>query len=276
MSAKLMGQVWDLDIPHGEAWVLLALADHADHEGRNAYPGVELLAYKTNYSVRQVQRILASLEEKQIIKPVANEKGGRSARTVYEIHLENGDKKAPFRSIERVTKSHRISSEKGDISDTKRVTFQAEKGDISDTLYKEEPSLTVRRTVMPAANDCFDDLSEKMSEIESAVIEACKYECFDARSEKKLLETVATLSSAGFSPNDIREFSKTRRKVPAIQYLVSDLSSWRASQPPPSPAPKVYCGSCKSGWIPPGPGEDRARRCSCNRPSPAPVREVSV
>lgn len=167
MSAKLMGQVWDLDIPHGEAWVLLALADHADHEGRNAYPGVELLAYKTNYSVRQVQRILVSLEKKQIIKPVANEKGGRSARTVYEIHLENGVKKSPFRSVERVTGSRPLNTEKGDICDTKRVTFQAEKGDICDTLYKEEPSGTVRgnREAPALRTDSLDDLGEVLEEI---------------------------------------------------------------------------------------------------------------
>ena len=61
MSAKLMGQVWDLDLPHNQAWVLMALADHADHEGNNVYPGLGLLRYKTGYSERQIRRVLDEL-----------------------------------------------------------------------------------------------------------------------------------------------------------------------------------------------------------------------
>lgn len=29
MSVKVMGQVWDLDLPHNKLLVLLAMADHA-------------------------------------------------------------------------------------------------------------------------------------------------------------------------------------------------------------------------------------------------------
>jgi hypothetical protein len=35
MSAKQTGLVWELNLPHNEAWVLMAMADHADHEGRD-------------------------------------------------------------------------------------------------------------------------------------------------------------------------------------------------------------------------------------------------
>jgi hypothetical protein len=44
MSAKQTGLVWELDLPHNEAWVLMAMADHADHDGQNVYPGIPLLA----------------------------------------------------------------------------------------------------------------------------------------------------------------------------------------------------------------------------------------
>ena len=83
MSAKLMGQVWDLDLPHHEQSVLLALADHADHMGRNAHPGVELLAWKTGYSERQVQRILHALEAHRIIVRSGNTAGGRGRVGVW-------------------------------------------------------------------------------------------------------------------------------------------------------------------------------------------------
>jgi hypothetical protein len=36
MSGKIMGQVWDLALPHAELFVLLAMADHADHEDRTS------------------------------------------------------------------------------------------------------------------------------------------------------------------------------------------------------------------------------------------------
>ena len=58
MSAKQTGLVWELALPHNEAWVLMAMADHADHEGNNVYPGVPLLAWKTGYTTRQIRRIL--------------------------------------------------------------------------------------------------------------------------------------------------------------------------------------------------------------------------
>jgi hypothetical protein len=52
VSAKQTGLVRELDLPHNEAWLLMAMADHADHSGRNVYPGVSLLAWKTGYTVR--------------------------------------------------------------------------------------------------------------------------------------------------------------------------------------------------------------------------------
>jgi hypothetical protein len=39
MSAKQTGLVWELDLPHNEAWVLMAMADHADHDGHNVSRG---------------------------------------------------------------------------------------------------------------------------------------------------------------------------------------------------------------------------------------------
>ena len=38
MSAKQTGLVWELALPHNEAWVLMAMADHADHEGISEAP----------------------------------------------------------------------------------------------------------------------------------------------------------------------------------------------------------------------------------------------
>lgn len=75
MSAKLMGQVYDLDLPHNKAWVLMAMVDHADHIGRNIFPSLSLIAWKTGYSLKQVRRIVKDLVTDGILIEVGNKPG---------------------------------------------------------------------------------------------------------------------------------------------------------------------------------------------------------
>ena len=85
MSGKIMGKVWDLDLPHNQLLILLALADHADHEGNNVYPSLGLVAWKTGYSEQQVRRVMRDLEKAGILK-ATERKPGKSAR--YRIDIE--------------------------------------------------------------------------------------------------------------------------------------------------------------------------------------------
>ena len=62
MSVKMMGLVYDAHLPPGENSILLAYADHANHEGEEIYPGYTRIANKTGYSRRQVIRIAAQLQ----------------------------------------------------------------------------------------------------------------------------------------------------------------------------------------------------------------------
>lgn len=91
MSAKQTGLVWELQLPHNEARVLMAMADHADQEGNNVYPGVPLLAWRTGYTTRQVRRILAILQEKGLI--IVEEEGGGRRTTRYRLDLARADRK---------------------------------------------------------------------------------------------------------------------------------------------------------------------------------------
>jgi biotin operon repressor len=123
MSVKIMGKVWELNLPANEKLVLLALSDHADHNGENAHPGNKLLAMKTGYSERQVQRIIQSLQEKNLIQ-ASQDKGGRNLKKCYTIDPEKGDKTSSFsaskgRHIDTPKKSERVTSatQKGDICD---------------------------------------------------------------------------------------------------------------------------------------------------------------
>lgn len=93
MSVKIMGAIWDLDLPHELAWVLMAYADHADHDGRNCYPGTRLIAYKTGYSTRQVQRCTADLITRGLLA-VERQGGGRGHATVYRLDISRAPMKA--------------------------------------------------------------------------------------------------------------------------------------------------------------------------------------
>lgn len=67
MSGKTTGKVWDVKLPLPKKFVLLALADKADHNDENIHPGVPLVARMTGYSERQVRRIIKQLVEDGIL-----------------------------------------------------------------------------------------------------------------------------------------------------------------------------------------------------------------
>ena len=106
MSVRVMSGVWEVDLDHGAQGLLLALADHADDDGRRCYPSVPYLAWKTGYSESQVRRIMKQLRESGLIVSVANENGGRGNPVEYVIHLEKGSKKPPF-----IPKQERVGPE---------------------------------------------------------------------------------------------------------------------------------------------------------------------
>lgn len=94
-----MGWVWELDLSEHRKFVLLALADHADHEGRGVRPSHRLIAWKTGYSERSVRRIIGELLDLgilTIVRPAAGGRdGGRPAE--YRIDMSKGPRRPPFR-----------------------------------------------------------------------------------------------------------------------------------------------------------------------------------
>lgn len=85
MSVRIMGAVWDAPLPPSQKLVLMSYADHADHEGRNIWPGVPLTARKTGYSQRQVQRTTQELLELGIL---IEDGHGRNNVRRYRIDLD--------------------------------------------------------------------------------------------------------------------------------------------------------------------------------------------
>ncbi|MDE2106320.1 MAG: helix-turn-helix domain-containing protein [Patescibacteria group bacterium] len=95
MSAKIMGQVYDLELPANEQGVLLALADHADHDGENVFPSNGLIAWKIGCSEDTVSRIKKKLEQRGILITVKAQQG-RSK--LHRLNLSAGIKKKPYKS----------------------------------------------------------------------------------------------------------------------------------------------------------------------------------
>lgn len=61
MSVEAMSWVWKQELPPNGRLVLLAIADHADDNGGNAFPSQSTLARKTGYGERQIKNILDAL-----------------------------------------------------------------------------------------------------------------------------------------------------------------------------------------------------------------------
>ncbi len=111
-----MGMVWDYDLDHAQQLILLAMADHADHEGNNIYPSIGRLAWKTGYSSRQVQRIINQLIEIHAIECQTKRGTKTNNPHHYRITLENVPKKKPFEPKKRQNVTPDKMSPGGDIA----------------------------------------------------------------------------------------------------------------------------------------------------------------
>lgn len=149
MSVKVMGWVWDTDLPQDEKLVALAYADHADHDGTNIFPAISSIAQKTGYSERSVQRITRKLVERRLLlSDGEGPKGTRKWRMVVPPPVA-GDNMAP----------PRFSEQRGDnlapppASDvTGGVTPVTLRGDIA---MSPDSSLTISEPSMSPSSESF-------------------------------------------------------------------------------------------------------------------------
>lgn len=63
MSIRQILQVWEHKFSHPHQAVMLALADHAHEDGTGIRPSINRIAWKTGYSERSVQNIMAQLRQ---------------------------------------------------------------------------------------------------------------------------------------------------------------------------------------------------------------------
>ena len=89
-----MTRVWELDLGHAQQAVLLSMADHANDEGAEVFPSTGLIAWKSGYSKRQVQRIIDGMEECGLLERVAEAHGWRAVE--YRINFGVVPVKEPY------------------------------------------------------------------------------------------------------------------------------------------------------------------------------------
>lgn len=124
MSSKATSWVWNdaLDLPPALLPVLLALAEHAHNDGRNAWPAVSTLARMARKSERQVQRNLRELEAFGFIRRgdqrIVGHLPADKRPTVYDLAMESGVTSTAPRGSSGVTS--RV--ERGDIQGPDGVT----------------------------------------------------------------------------------------------------------------------------------------------------------
>lgn len=216
MSVHVMGNVWELDLDPAHKLVLLAMADHADHEGGSVHPSVRLIAHKTGYSERQVQRIMRALEAAKILVVESPSTGGRGHTTHYRIVTANGVILSPFKR-----------TEKGDIP-AERVTSETKKGDIralkGDIAMSPEPS---------------EESSRETSDDEARTLVRAFVHAVIGRTPevvgKKDIATAKELIDLGATPDEMSAIVAWFRSDPfwkdgfTFGHLRSQYVKWRAS-----------------------------------------------
>lgn len=158
MSGKIAGMVWDLDLPHGEKYVLLAMADHAEHDGTNIHPSVGLIAWKTDYSERQVMRLIQALRDKRLLILEEDNSASGLRSNLYRIDFTHAPFKPNFRGRDQGKKKlqpKRTPDKMSPVGPQQGVTKRAKKPDKmsgrgdsivsggDDSIVSPDPSLTV-------------------------------------------------------------------------------------------------------------------------------------
>ncbi len=85
MSVKVMGLVWDTELPGNLKLLLLAYADAAEHDGTEIWPGRKRLASMCGVSVATADRLTRKLLEGGYLIQV--QKGHRGRRAAFVIPL---------------------------------------------------------------------------------------------------------------------------------------------------------------------------------------------
>lgn len=87
MSWIAVREVWKLDLPPTEKFVLLAIADFSNDKRGLAWPSQSTIARKTGYTRQTVNRAINRLREKRMIVSSRRSAEGKSTSNEYRITI---------------------------------------------------------------------------------------------------------------------------------------------------------------------------------------------
>ena len=194
MSVRLMADVWDNGPENAnEVAVLVCLANFADDDGGNCFPGVRRIARMTRYSERTVIRVLARLERDGWMRILqrGNGAGNTSEYLIDAEHLRDGVEKG----CHGVTLS---KSQKRVTTATKKGDNGNKKGDIDDN----PPHPLFGRSVIEPSVDpsppsplAGEGVAARERAIELAVDQVCSALGIANRRKRRLLGRVIELEA---------------------------------------------------------------------------------
>jgi hypothetical protein len=148
-----------------ELLVLLTIADHADDNGENAYPGIARIAYRCRLSERRVQQIIKSLEVRGLLM-VEKQAGGRidlrSDRRPnrYTLNLDGVKPVAPREDdgvkSEEVTEVYGVKPTSPDPLVSNSITEDEELVETSQVMNHHSESIRLARLLadLMVENEC--------------------------------------------------------------------------------------------------------------------------
>jgi len=149
-----MGQVFDLPCSPTEKIILLALMDHAEHDGTRIFPTLEQLVRKTSCSRRMIQYVLRRFERLGALVVVAKEAGHRPREYRADLHM--------FASIREAARGAPVAQRNGcaaqPVTSDHRSGVQLATG--ADLAPKKLLKRTVsKRTVSTRVRESLEDFS---------------------------------------------------------------------------------------------------------------------
>lgn len=145
------------DIKYAAFRTLLVLADHADPQGKGAYPSRSTISRLTGYSVRTVSYALKSLEASGLIsrgdQRIVSNLGGYKP-TVWNLNMGRGAKTAPLENTEPAVQHDCTPPVQTDCTPEVQTAVQKTRTgvqtgvqhDCTRTISKEEPYIEPRES----------------------------------------------------------------------------------------------------------------------------------
>lgn len=237
MSVKISGQVWELDLDPMDKFVLLALSDHADHEGQSIKPGNALLCAKTGLSEKTIGMKIARFLEMGILEPVEVSTGRGNVRE-FSANLEGVERHPYFiekdkRKVERASTFQ--NSKRSNLTPIK-VELDAVKVELDGITYKEHEPSEPSKGAAPS--------------VASLICSAYETIATDYKSQTSLQSQIIQLNGA--TVPQVSQWLETRRSLSSIGFIAQDFKKWQADQSRKvaivanSPPPNRYrCDNCQ-------------------------------